>query len=53
MGNEKIVYLEDSGKTFVARMDPRTTVSVGQRVPVIVDMSNIHLFDAQTEKALQ
>jgi len=53
MGNEKIVYLEDSGKTFVARMDPRTTVSVGQRVPVVVDMSNIHLFDAQTEKALQ
>jgi len=53
MGNEKIVYLEDSGKTFVARMDPRTSVSVGQRVPVVVDMSNIHLFDAQTEKALQ
>jgi multiple sugar transport system ATP-binding protein len=53
MGNEKIVYLEDSGKTFIARMDPRTNVSVGQRVPIVVDSSNIHLFDSQTEKALQ
>jgi len=53
MGNEKIVYLEENGKTFLARMDPRTSVMVGQRVQVVVDVSNIHLFDAQTEKALQ
>jgi len=53
MGNEKIVYLEEGGKTFIARMDPRTNVSVGQRVGIAVDASNVHLFDAQTEKALQ
>jgi len=53
MGNEKIVYLEDNGKTFVSRMDPRTAASVGQHVTVIIATSNIHLFDAQTEKALQ
>jgi multiple sugar transport system ATP-binding protein len=53
MGFEKLVYLEDNGKTFIARMDPRTSASVGQRIPVIVDVSNVHLFDAQTEKALQ
>jgi multiple sugar transport system ATP-binding protein len=53
MGNEKIVYLEDGGKTFIARMDPRTAASVGQRIGVIIDVTNIHLFDAQTEKALQ
>lgn len=27
MGNEKIVYLEDQGKSFVARFDPRTAAS--------------------------
>jgi multiple sugar transport system ATP-binding protein len=53
MGFEKLVYLEDSGKTFIARMDPRTSASVGQRIPVVIDVSNVHLFDAQTEKALQ
>jgi multiple sugar transport system ATP-binding protein len=53
MGNEKIVYLEEGGKTFLSRMDPRTTASVGQRIQVVVDTGNIHLFDAQTEKALQ
>jgi len=52
MGNEKIVYLEEGGKTFVARMDPRTQLSVGQRTQAMFDMDNMHLFDAQTEKAL-
>lgn len=52
MGNEKIVYLEEGGKTFVSRMDPRTGASIGQRMQIIVDMDNMHLFDAQTEKAL-
>jgi len=53
MGNEKIVYLEEGGKTFIARMDPRTSASVGQRITVVVDTGNMHLFDAQTEKVLQ
>jgi multiple sugar transport system ATP-binding protein len=52
MGNEKIIYLEESGKTFVSRLDPRTSASVGQRIPVILDVSNIRLFDKKTEKAL-
>ncbi len=53
MGNEKIVYVEEAGKTFLARMDPRTAASVGQRIRLAVDTGNIHLFDAQTEKALE
>jgi len=53
MGNEKIVYVEEGGKTFLARMDPRTTATVGNRVRLAVDTGNIHLFDAQTEKALE
>ncbi len=52
MGNEKIIYLEEGGKTFVSRMDPRTSTSIGHRMNVIIDMDNMHLFDAQTEKAL-
>jgi multiple sugar transport system ATP-binding protein len=53
MGSEKNVYLEEGGKTFIAIMDPRSAASVGQRIQAAIDTSNIHLFDAQTERALQ
>jgi multiple sugar transport system ATP-binding protein len=53
MGNEKIVYLEEGGKTFISRMDPRTSASVGQRIPVVVDVGQIHIFDGKTEKAIR
>ena len=52
MGNEKILYLEEGGKTFVARLDPRTQAHVGQRIQVVVDVLNMHLFDVKTQKAL-
>jgi len=52
MGNEKILYLEEGGKTFVARVDPRTQAHVGQRIQVVIDVLNMHLFDVKTQKAL-
>lgn len=51
MGNEKIVYLAIGSKTFVSRMDPRTNATVGQHVNVKINMDNMHLFDAKTEKS--
>ncbi len=53
MGHEKIAYLEESGKTFLARMDPRADLHVGQRTGAIFNMASMHLFDAETEQALQ
>lgn len=53
MGHEKVIYLEESGKTFIARLDPRTTAVVGQRIPVVIDLASMHLFDKKTEKALE
>lgn len=53
MGNEKIVYLEEGGKTFLARMDPRANVMVGQRTDIVFNMATMHLFDVDTEQALQ
>lgn len=53
MGNEKILYLEQNGKTFVARVDPRTDVHVGQRIQAVIDINSMHLFDAKSQKALQ
>jgi multiple sugar transport system ATP-binding protein len=53
MGNEKIVYLEEGGKTFLSRMDPRSDVRVGHRSGAVFNMANMHLFDPDTEQALQ
>jgi len=52
MGNEKIIYLEQGSKTFIARMDPRTSAGVGQMMDVVIDMDRMHLFDGKTEKTL-
>ncbi len=53
MGHEKILYLEEDGKTFLARIDPRASVQVGSRLQFVFNMDAMHLFDAETEEALQ
>jgi multiple sugar transport system ATP-binding protein len=53
MGNEKILYLEKGGKTFLARIDPRADVHVGETVGLAFNADLMHLFDAETEQALQ
>jgi multiple sugar transport system ATP-binding protein len=52
MGNEMNLYLEDNGKTFIARTDPRTKARVGQRLSVALNLDNMHIFDADTELSL-
>jgi multiple sugar transport system ATP-binding protein len=52
MGNEMILYLEDHGKTFIARTDPRTQARVGKRMGVAFNMDNLHVFDTETELSL-
>lgn len=52
MGNEMIIYLEESGKSFIARTDPRTEARVGGRLDAVIDIGNIHVFDRATEQSL-
>ncbi len=52
MGNEVIIYLENGGKNFIARTDPRTGASVGNEMGVTFNLDNIHIFDATTEESL-
>jgi multiple sugar transport system ATP-binding protein len=51
MGNEMIVYFECEGKTFLGRLDPRTQARVGMKMGTAFNMSNMHLFDADTDEA--
>ena len=52
MGNEILLYLVAGSNTFVARVDPRSKLRVGNTAPVAFNMEKLHIFDADTEKAI-
>ena len=53
MGNEIFLYLVSGKNTFVARVDPRSELHVGEQAEVAFNMDNIHVFDAATEEAIK
>ncbi len=53
MGNEIFLYLVSGANTFVARVDPRSKLRMGQQAQVAFDMDNFHIFDAETEQAIR
>jgi multiple sugar transport system ATP-binding protein len=53
MGNEIFVYLKTGENSFVARVDPRTRYSVGDKVQVVFNLNYMHIFDRETEQAIR
>ncbi len=53
MGNEIFVYMKNGDHNFVARVDPRSRYRMGDKNQVVFNMANMHLFDAETEKAIR
>lgn len=45
MGNEILLYLLNGDHSFVARVDPRTRVEMGDQIKVTFNMNNMHIFD--------
>lgn len=45
MGNEIFLYLVNGEKNFIARVDPRTRMEIGDHVEVAFNMDNYHIFD--------
>ena len=52
MGNETFLYLVSGKNTFVARVDPRSKLQVGNQAGLVFNMDTIHIFDGATEEAL-
>jgi len=52
MGNEIVAYLKSGQDDFVARIDPRSEYKVGNKVQVVFNADNMHLFDKDTEQAI-
>ena len=53
MGNEIFLHMLNGQNTFVARVDPRSTMHVGEKTQIAFDMDNIHIFDAESEQAIR
>ena len=53
MGNEVILYLNARDKSFLARVDPRSKLRVGNTASLAFNMDRFHIFDKQTEKAIR
>lgn len=53
MGSEMYLYLSGLGDDmFVARVDARSDVSMGDEVKLAFDMNKCHIFDKETEEAV-
>jgi multiple sugar transport system ATP-binding protein len=53
MGNEILLYLVSGKNSFVARVDPRSSVSVGDQYELTFNMESVHIFDVETEQAIR
>ncbi len=52
LGNEILLYLVTGKNTFVARVDPRSKLRVGDQAQVVFNANAFHVFDAATEQAI-
>jgi multiple sugar transport system ATP-binding protein len=53
MGSEVYLYLLSGSKSFIARVDPRTSARVGQKMDAAFNMDNVHFFDRETEQTIR
>jgi multiple sugar transport system ATP-binding protein len=53
MGNEIFVYLKSGDHSYVARVDPRSRYQMGDKVNMVFNMENMHIFDQETERAIR
>ena len=52
LGSDQFLYGQVGGDQVTARVDPRMQVTVGDTVKLGLDTRSLHLFDADSEKAL-
>lgn len=52
MGSEVYLYLDFAGNKMTARVSPKTQAKIGNAITVALDMTKIHLFSKETEKAV-
>lgn len=52
LGNENHLHVELQGVTFVARCEGRRIVKVGEKIDVLFNLEQLHIFDKETSKVV-
>ena len=54
MGSETYLYLKtvDTGISFIARVDARSTSRAGDKIKIALDANRLHFFDVDTEATI-
>ncbi len=52
LGSEVEVHLKTGETTMIARLDSATTAKIGDRIDVVLDLEESHLFDKDSEAAI-
>ncbi len=53
LGHELHLYLSSGKNSFVATVDTRMQLGIGDTIELVMDMNNMHLFDKQSERAIR
>ncbi len=53
LGHELHLFVTSGKNSLVATVDTRMHVGIGDRIDLMMDMNNMHLFDKQTELAIR
>ncbi|MDJ0755483.1 MAG: sn-glycerol-3-phosphate ABC transporter ATP-binding protein UgpC [Ardenticatenaceae bacterium] len=53
LGHELHLYISSGKSSYVATVDTRLAPTVGNKVGLVMDVSNMHLFDKDTEQAIR
>jgi len=53
LGHELHLFCNSGKSTFVATVDPRMNVNIGNKIDLVFDMNNMHIFDKATEQAVR
>ena len=53
LGHELHLYMNSGRNSFVATVDTRMVAGVGNKIGLVMDMGNMHLFDKSTELAIR
>jgi len=52
MGSETFTYVAIGDQNFISRIDPRARLHMGEQTELLVDTSELNIFDSATETAL-
>ncbi len=53
LGSETLLHVRAGETKWIARVGPGTTARAGDRIPLILNVNKIHLFDKETEKNIR